>query len=283
MVLLLGIAVGVLSIAAVVAVQAADRARDDGARGGTGRVARDGRPGSLRARPDGGRERDGPEPADPELRRDDRAERRRARDGAQAYNATLPPVPAGPRERAHDAQGRAADRTGRQVRAWTFDGTRARAGRPVRQGQRVEVTLTNGGPMPHSIDFHAARIAPNMAFRDVNPGESSLPLQGRRPGRLHVPLRHDAGARPHRQRHVRRDRRRAGNAAAEADNEYVLVASEWYLNTGHRSSRPLDMTRPARCARLDDVQRLRRPVRDASADRDPGDTSRFWVVDAGPS
>ena len=26
--------------------------------------------------------------------------------------------------------------------------------------------------MPHSVDFHAARIAPNVAFRDVDPGQS---------------------------------------------------------------------------------------------------------------
>ena len=42
----------------------------------------------------------------------------------------------------------------------------------VRQGQTVEMTLTNGGTIPHSIDFHAARIAPNKAFNDVMPGES---------------------------------------------------------------------------------------------------------------
>ena len=56
---------------------------------------------------------------------------------------------------------------------WAFDGH----GAPgpvvhVRQGQTVEMTLTNGGAIPHSIDFHAARIAPNVAFKDVDPGES---------------------------------------------------------------------------------------------------------------
>lgn len=44
------------------------------------------------------------------------------------------------------------------VRVWTFG----------RVGDLVEVTITNR----HSIDFHAARIAPNRAFRDVPPGES---------------------------------------------------------------------------------------------------------------
>ena len=42
----------------------------------------------------------------------------------------------------------------------------------AREGQTVEMTLTNGGAIPHSIDFHAARIAPNEAFKDVSPGES---------------------------------------------------------------------------------------------------------------
>ena len=36
----------------------------------------------------------------------------------------------------------------------------------------MRITLTNGGAIPHSIDFHAARIAPDKAFRDVAPGES---------------------------------------------------------------------------------------------------------------
>ena len=56
--------------------------------------------------------------------------------------------------------------------AWAFSGGAPGPVIHVRQGQTVKMTLTNGGAIPHSIDFHAARIAPNMAFRDVNPGES---------------------------------------------------------------------------------------------------------------
>ena len=56
-----------------------------------------------------------------------------------------------------------------------------------------------------------------------------LPLRGRRPRRLHVPLRDEAGARAHRERHVRRDRRRSREPLPKVDHEYVLVASEWYL------------------------------------------------------
>ena len=62
---------------------------------------------------------------------------------------------------------------GVKYNTWSFSGH----GAPgpivhVREGQTVQMTLTNGGTIPHSIDFHAARIAPNKAFKDVMPGES---------------------------------------------------------------------------------------------------------------
>ena len=48
----------------------------------------------------------------------------------------------------------------------------------VNQGDRVQITLTNGGSkqfqvnMPHSIDFHAAEVAPNKYYGDIMPGKS---------------------------------------------------------------------------------------------------------------
>ena len=99
--------------------------------------------------------------------------------------------------------------------AWAWAGGAPGPVIHVRQGQTVKITLTNNGAIPHSVDFHAGRVAPNKNFIDVFPGKSfTLQLQGERPGRLHVPLRHQAGADAHRERHVRRDRRRAANAAA---------------------------------------------------------------------
>ncbi|HEY6030724.1 MAG TPA: multicopper oxidase domain-containing protein, partial [Gaiellaceae bacterium] len=56
--------------------------------------------------------------------------------------------------------------------AWTFDGGVPGPVVHARQGQTVEVTLTNNSPMPHSIDFHAAQVAPNLDFVDVLPGKS---------------------------------------------------------------------------------------------------------------
>src|SRR4029079_15446526 len=43
---------------------------------------------------------------------------------------------------------------------------------PLREGQLVKITLTNKGAIPHSVDFHAARVAPDKAFGDVFPGQS---------------------------------------------------------------------------------------------------------------
>ena len=90
-------------------------------------------------------------------------------------DATLPAVPAGELVRVHMKLKDMVVEIAPGVRytTWAFDGH----GAPgpivhVRQGQTVEMTLTNGGSIPHSIDFHAARIAPNVAFRDVAPGES---------------------------------------------------------------------------------------------------------------
>ena len=66
----------------------------------------------------------------------------------------------------------------------------------------------------------------------------------------------------------------------------MLVASEWYLNAdGITEPASLDMAK-ARVDEpgLDDLQRLREPVRHPSADRrSPGETTRFYVVDAGPT
>ena len=90
----------------------------------------------------------------------------------------------------------------------------------------------------------------------------------------------------HRQRHVRGDRRRAqAGRPAEGRPNYVLVASEWYLGSdGPQLTRAVQHGKGSRApARLDDLQRLRRPVRPASAGREARRAVRFWVVDAGPS
>lgn len=61
---------------------------------------------------------------------------------------------------------------GKVVKVWTFGDRVPGPVLRVRVGDVVEATIVNRTTMPHSIDFHAARIAPNKAFRDVAPGDS---------------------------------------------------------------------------------------------------------------
>lgn len=91
-------------------------------------------------------------------------------------------------DRAADAPARVASRH-RQIRmvtvhvrhdvapgvvydAWTFDSIVPGPVIRLTVGDTVDVTLVNGAPMPHSIDFHAAEIAPDRAYRNVMPNDS---------------------------------------------------------------------------------------------------------------
>jgi hypothetical protein len=134
------------------------------------------------------------------------------------YDATMPPVSASGVAKVHmtlkDMTVQIAP--GVRYNTWAFDGH----GAPgpivhVRQGQTVEMTLTNGGSIPHSIDFHAARIAPSRIQGRHARAVGHVPVQGERPGCVHVPLRDQTRPRPHRERDVRRNRRPAEAGATE--------------------------------------------------------------------
>ena len=61
---------------------------------------------------------------------------------------------------------------GVQYAAWAFQGTVPGPIIRVTQGDTVDFTLVNRGPMPHSMDFHAAQIAPNKYYVNVMPNDS---------------------------------------------------------------------------------------------------------------
>lgn len=61
---------------------------------------------------------------------------------------------------------------GVSYRAWTFEGRVPGPVIRVTQGDSVDFTLVNGGGMPHSMDFHAAQIAPNKYYVNVMPKDS---------------------------------------------------------------------------------------------------------------
>lgn len=56
--------------------------------------------------------------------------------------------------------------------AWTFNKTAPGPIIHVRQGQMVNITLTNHSRMPHSLDLHAAEVAPNVNYANINFGET---------------------------------------------------------------------------------------------------------------
>jgi nitrite reductase (NO-forming) len=56
--------------------------------------------------------------------------------------------------------------------AWTFDGKVPGPVLHIRQGDTVAFTLVNRTNMPHSMDFHAAEIAPSKYYINVIPGDS---------------------------------------------------------------------------------------------------------------
>ena len=170
--------------------------------------------------------------------------------------------------------------------AWGFEGGVPGPVVHARQGQTVEMTLTNGGAIPHSIDFHAARIAPNEAFVDVMPGKSfTFRFKADDPG---VFMYH-CGTKPVLM-HIANGMYGAivvdpATPLPKADRSYVLVASEWYLTSdGLDAPAQFDINK-ARAIMPDWTtfngyagQYVTHPLT-----ADPGDTVRFYVVDAGPS
>ena len=90
------------------------------------------------------------------------------------YPAEMPALQAGPLAKFNLVL---TDRTvevapGVKCSAWAWEGGAPGPVIHVQQGQTVQITLTNKGAIPHWIDYHAARIAPNAAFKDVMPGEA---------------------------------------------------------------------------------------------------------------
>ena len=177
---------------------------------------------------------------------------------------------------------------GIKYEAWTFSGGVPGPVIHARQGQTVRLTLTNSSPMPHSVDFHAARIAPDKAFVDIMPGKSftfSFKVNDPRVYMYHC------GTKP-----VRAHIANGVYGAIVVDpanpkplppvhHSYVLGSGEWYLNApGDTKPAGLDMVK-ARQMTPDWVtwdgyaaQYVKHPLT-----AHPGHTIRFYVVDAGPS
>jgi nitrite reductase (NO-forming) len=204
------------------------------------------------------------------------------------FPAALEAAPAGPVVNVHlvlkDVTIQIAP--GVKYSAWAWAGGAPGPVIHARQGQRVHITLTNAGAIPHSVDFHAARVAPNVDFIDVLPGKSfSFSFVANDPG---VFMYH-CGTKPVLM-HIANGMYGAivvdpTTPLPPADKEYVLVASEWYLSTdGLGKPAQFDMGK-AHARRPDWMtfngyagQYVKHPLTAM-----PGETVRFWVLDAGPS
>jgi nitrite reductase (NO-forming) len=93
---------------------------------------------------------------------------------APAYDATLPSSSdAGIKEfRIPITNATIQIANGVKYQGWTFGGTVPGPVVHVRQGDRVRINVVNEADIPHSIDFHAARIPANVAYRMILPKDS---------------------------------------------------------------------------------------------------------------
>lgn len=127
------------------------------------------------------------------------AEKNVAFEPFQRVDPTLPPVPPGPVKHFRVDVFQHVTKVSPEkppTEVWSFGvngtfyrGTGVSAPMVVNQGDKVKITLVNGGSkamgvtMPHSIDLHAAEVDPGEAYADVPPGQShSFTFVAKHPG-----------------------------------------------------------------------------------------------------
>jgi nitrite reductase (NO-forming) len=126
--------------------------------------------------------------------------------------------------------------------AWTFDSIVPGPAIRVTVGDTVDFTLVNQAPMPHSMDFHAAEIAPDRAYRNVMPHDS---IQYRFVARVPGAFMYHCGTAPV-AAHIANGMYGAfivdPAAARPPAQEFVFVQSEFYMGPpqGRDSIRAMD-------------------------------------------
>jgi len=202
------------------------------------------------------------------------------------YDPVLPPLSSERTLRLHWRANEAPVRISedRVVNGWTFEGDIPGPVVHCRVGDTVEFTLTNDGIVPHSMDFHAARVDPKVAFRSVAKGES---VTFRFTPKYAGAFMYHCGTAPVLM-HIG-----AGMFGAiivsprtplPPAKEFVLVQSEYYFGDPVDGVIQFDFNRML--TTMPDVvcfngrpgQYIREPLRVKVGDR-----VRFWVVSAGPN
>lgn len=170
--------------------------------------------------------------------------------------------------------------------AWTFGGNVPGPAIRVRQGDTVAFTLVNKANIPHSMDFHAAEIAPSKYYVNVMPNDSlRYKFVARQPGAF----MYHCGTAP-----VAMHIANGMYGALVVDpakplppaKEFVLVQSEFYLGkqSGDDGARILDWEKLLGQS-PDHVVFNGRAGQYATHPIDvrPGELLRLYVVNAGPN
>ncbi len=168
--------------------------------------------------------------------------------------------------------------------AWTFEGSVPGPVLHVRQGDTVNFTFNNNASGAHSIDLHAAQIAPNVAYKTIMPGESiSFQFSANFPG---VFMYH-CGAAPMLD-HIANGMYGAivvdPEQALAPAREYVLVQSEIYGKLGDNGTFDGDMdkmlaVRPDLMA----FNGIALQYKDNPLPASVNERIRLYVVNAGPT
>jgi nitrite reductase (NO-forming) len=170
--------------------------------------------------------------------------------------------------------------------AWTFGGRVPGPTLHVGQGDTVDFTLVNHANIPHSMDFHAAELAPSKYYVNVMPGDS---LHYRFVARIPGAFMYHCGTAP-----VAMHIANGMYGALVVDpatrqpkaKEFVLVQSEFYLSSspGADGAHTLDWGKLLGLAPDHVVfngrvaQYAEHPLEVA-----PGELVRLYVVNAGPN
>ena len=171
--------------------------------------------------------------------------------------------------------------------AWTFNGRVPGPFIRVTQGDTVDFTLVNRAPIPHSMDFHAAEIAPNRVYVNVTPGDS---LHYRFVARVPGAFLYHCGTAPVAM-HIANGMYGAiivdPRLARPVAREFVLVQSEFYTQRApgiDSTARALDWQKLLGLA-PDYVTFNGRAAQYATAPLhvQPAEPVRLYVVNAGPN
>jgi nitrite reductase (NO-forming) len=217
-----------------------------------------------------------------------------ARITSPAYDARLAPVVDAPikefRIPIKDATLEIAK--GVSYQGWTFGGTVPGPVIRVRVGDLVRVTVVNNSPMPHSIDFHAARIPANLAYRMILPKDSvQFEFIARDAGAFMV----HCGTPPVTM-HLMQGMYFAfivdpkDGWGTKADKEFVLVQSEFYAKPGDSTkvgvllpATPDWSAEQAKSATQVAFNGRSFQYKESMLKVDVGDRVRMFVVSAGPN